>query len=133
MPYTYEFVRPPGAYLVTWSGEWTVDNLRSCLADLRADPNFRPGLNRLYDLRAISIRLNSEQVAAIAKALEAEDEKHGDRKVAYLAGDDITYGVLRMAVGHGILMRAQRWVMRDVDEAKDWAGLPHDYTLPADR
>ncbi len=133
MPYTFEFVRSPGAYVITWSVEWTVDDLRSCLADLRADPNFRLGLNRLHDLRTVSIRLNSKQVAAVSQGLEAEDDKHGDRRVAYFVGDDITYGVLRMAVGHGILMRAQQWVMRNADEAKDWVGLPADYVLPADR
>ena len=67
------------------------------------------------------------------REIRDRDGLHGKRRVAFVVDDDVSYGVLRMAVGHSVLAQFELRVVRDQDEAKEWIGLSTDYVLPADR
>ena len=133
MTYTYEFLSEAGCFVVTCSGRVSAQDMLELVVALESHPEFRPGLNRLVDFRSATMFLSAEQVAAISREIRDRDGLHGKRRVAFVVDDDVSYGVLRMAVGHSVLAQFELRVVRDQDEAKEWIGLSTDYVLPADR
>ena len=104
----------------TAEGVCTDTDLQEHLAGLTNDPNFKPFLNQLIDLRDVtSWELTT---SAFREAARGAPFGEGSRR-AFVVAKDLTYGMARM---YQILTDedpAKVSVFRDIVEANEWLGL----------
>ena len=131
--YRIEIFDDENVAVVTWTGDLTPSNFGAFYRVLAAYPGFRENLNRLYDFRGTSLNLSLDDFRSIFQNLRRSDDRHGDRKVAFLVRRDLHFGLMRMFMSVAEPLRADMGVFRDAGKAKAWLGLPAVFRLPANR
>ncbi len=96
-------------------------------------PGFRVGMSRFYDLRRTRLALTARELGALSARIQQDEHKHGERKVVFLTGNDLTFGVVRQFIVTAAPLAVDYHISRDADEAKHRVGLSPGYVLPADR
>ncbi len=111
----------------TAEGEFTTNELLSCLKEVVSHPDFKPGYRHLVDLR------NLYQFSARSDDLQqrVEDDKKmvdklGDSMIAMVSSGQYTYG---MTLIYKTLMDSPTCkvkTFRDITKARKWLGVPDD-------
>ncbi len=133
MPYTYEFVDQANCVVSTWTGERTLKDVAVFLGHLERHPKFRVGLNRLFDFRGSRTAFNLGDGRTLGYWVKHSDAVSGERRVAFLVDTDADDEVMRQFMSSASESKGEMHVTRDIEEARDWVGLPPKYVLPADR
>jgi len=92
--------------------------------EIEADPDFGPGMNRVWDERDCTIDVSHEDLARLAGIWAQSSARHGPRKLAYLVKDDLSWGFNRVFEAYRNNPELTYKLFRDYDEAKAWLGLP---------
>ncbi len=92
--------------------------------EIEADPDFGPGMNRVWDERDCTIDISHEDLARLAGIWAQSSANHGPRKLAYLVKDDLSWGFNRVFEAYRNNPELTYKLFRDYDEAKAWLGLP---------
>ena len=60
-----------GTVFSTFSGAVTVEEVRALAEALRDDPDFRPDLNQMIDLRATEVAISTDDIKGLARESQA--------------------------------------------------------------
>ena len=116
--------RPRGAFSVDYALSWTPTLLN--------DPRHRPGMHHIYDLSGMdSTGVAFDEMHALADAVRAR-QPLGIHLIAYVAPDDLGFGLVRMFLG--IVDADQprrRTVVRSTEEALLWVAERNMAVPPA--
>jgi len=116
---------PTGRFLrVRLSGDQTLESLLAALASMEEHPDFRPELNRLWDLSAATMAsLSRADFQRIAELTTARGVEPPGARVAVLVAHDVDFGLMRML---DLLTENRRpdelRTFRDRAEAERWLG-----------
>lgn len=105
---------------VRLSGPFEPEQVKTTVAELLADPNYRANMNALYDLRGLDIgAVTSDQLQRLS--YEIADPSWDGTRFALVADDDDVYGMARVYTAvAGESGDQQRRVFRDVGAAEGW-------------
>ena len=111
-----------GIRLYIFRGEPNDDTLFDCIREAWKDPEYDPEVPEVYDLRQMKAdHLSSQGIRNLAKLNE---EMHRDTKpvrVAFIAADDLGYGLARMSRPYIHDNRGENIrVFRDEESALEW-------------
>lgn len=114
--------------LTEFRGEFTDDDLRAHLHELRTNPQFHRAMRELIDLRGVTkVSVSSAMMSASAHWLI---HAHEARR-ALVAPTDLLFGLARMYQTHlGEVGASQLGVFRELGPALDWIGLDDEAELP---
>lgn len=101
-------------------GDDVLHMLGACLEDRRlASPH-----RELADLRgATAFGLDAAAVRAVAAFVKSAGDRFRGGKVAYVAEENVVYGIGRMFEVYAADLGLDFHVFRDVEAARDWLGL----------
>ncbi len=133
MAIEWEIVEPANCVVLTWDEAFEANEFMSFYNDFSGDPLFRPGMNRLCDMRKIKFTPGIEELRRLAANIRKGEPEHGRRKVVLLAGSDATFASLRQFMAVAFELDADYHVTRGLDEAIKLMGLAPAYVLPGDR
>lgn len=123
MPITYSIDNKRGVVLTTASGVLTDDELLNHKRQVTSDPNFKPGLVELSDIREITeLTVTTEGIRGFVRQDAADAERLEDFKLAIVASEDVVFGMGRMyqTMTGGNFSNVR--IFRHMDEAKEWLG-----------
>jgi hypothetical protein len=112
-----------------FQGEFTDDDIRAHLAELRANPRFHRWMRELVDLREVNeVSVSSRLLSASAHWLLHAPEA----RRAALAPTDLLFGLARMYQTHLSEIGASQFgVFRELEPALQWLGLRDEDELPS--
>ena len=98
-----------------------------------ADPDFRTGLDRLTDLSSVTMNSTStEGGRSLARAAMHRGSTWGKRLAIVVSGD-VGFGFARQYQSMQVEPPCEIRVFRNVEDAKEWLGIPSDYDAWAKR
>jgi hypothetical protein len=135
---TISFPAAKGRVVVTASGELSASDITEAAARVYADPQFRAGMDSLLDIRKAQQNVSPDEVRTMVEAVARNMELRGKGRCAVVTGNDVDYGMARIARVHMELVGIELMVFRDFEEATrwlDWEGAreAHAQSLPQDR
>jgi hypothetical protein len=121
MTITWHIDEAAGLVTVRVVGPLTLDDARSALVELYAQPSYRPPIVDLWDLRAAQIDSNPGDVQAFVRFIQTNRGEHGTERTALVIADMVDFGISRMYQAHAeaslpISVRA----FTKLDEAYEW-------------
>ena len=124
MPITYTIDSAQSLVLTMATGVLTSKELLEHKERLVEDPQFRPDMLELSDVRDITgLEVTPEAIRQFVQKDADHAEKLGDHKMAIVVRTDIVFGMARMYE----MMTSQNLpgvgVFRDLNEARKWLGL----------
>ncbi len=105
--------------LYTIREPWTLDNILREIEDTLADPRYGPGMVSLVDQRAAGRAPTSSELRHWASFVE---RRHAllPRRRAALVGDDVYYGMNRVAAAMIDITGIELHPFREISEAVTW-------------
>jgi len=111
-------------------GEVSVEEYTAFLDAVVSDPAYQPSFTWIYDVTDAQTP-SGEFVREIARVDASRGELFGGTRQAIVVSSEAQFGMARM---YEILvdeLPGPRQVCRSLDEAREWLGLPEDWTPPA--
>lgn len=125
MPLRYRIDLANGVIWTSASGEVNDEDVFEYRRAQLTDPDFRPGLLELADVRGVeSLNVTSEGISRLAGADATHSMDERTRRLAIVASSDHVYGMARMYQTMTALHRPEVAVFRDYAEACVWLGIP---------
>ena len=123
MPMTYELDLEAGLVRMRGQGDVTDQDMVDCVARLRADPDLRPHMNTLSDMRGIRVAFTSDGIARMIEVMEATRDRRDRAKAAIVADSDVAYGMARMfEMSADGRVEPSFHIFRTMESALDWLG-----------
>jgi hypothetical protein len=124
MPVDIRLDAEAGIVYTTIEGLYTAGELLAAFEVLFDNPDFRPGLKGIADLRKAETYPPATDVMRIARYLIEHEEKIGKSRTAVLISGDVSFGTTRMFQAYaddsiGIETR----IFYEMEEARRWLGL----------
>jgi hypothetical protein len=105
------------------SGEVSPRVAQTTLTALFKNPEFRPGMAIVWDLRRGGLKLFTEEsIRATVEFVAQRLATRGHGKGALVVSQQVDYGIGRMFEAYTDQVPAELRVFRDFDEAMGWAG-----------
>ena len=106
---------------VSVAGSMTVQRFLKIMRALFADPEFRPGMGILCDLRDVRSKgIDARSLDTFYGFCAATSKDRGDSRMALVVKSDLGYGLSRAAQARGDLSDFKIGVFRDLSEAEAW-------------
>ncbi len=105
-------------------GVLTGDGLLAHRATLVSDPNVDLDHRQLWDFRGVTEVAVSRK--ALTELLESKSPFGGAARRAFVAGNDVDYGTLKMFQLLRGTCTGEIMVFRDIHEARKWLAIPDD-------
>ena len=121
MAIEYTIDRNAGLILTRASGTLTDAELLTFKRQLTSDPDFRPGMKELSDVRNVQrFEVTSHGITCLVGQDQADGPKILGHRLAIVATDDAIFGMARMyqALTEKTMQNVR--VFRDVGQAKAW-------------
>ncbi len=128
MPLAYRIDVARGVVFTYGSGVLTDEDVLGFKNRLAKDPDFRPDMVELSDIRdVVELRVTPAGIARMLDADRREERTRGAR-LAILASDDLAYGMARMYAQRATIQEEDPRVgiFRNEAEARAWLGLTDD-------
>lgn len=108
--------------VVTLTGEFTVESFREFYEQLLNDPNFRSGMNLLWDTRKVCFQsLTPESLRLFQGYIISRLPRRGKSRSAVVIDEDYAFGMMRMfEQSNENMIPIQFQVYRDVHPAREW-------------
>ena len=108
-----------GLRIHTVSGEMTYDDVSRTLKAVNSEPEFRPELNVLWDLRGAALKMFSS--SDVGKVVDVVRGNWTGARAALVVARDADFGLARMyELQHDTAASGEIRVFRDLEEAKAW-------------
>lgn len=124
MPVDHQINRELGIVFSRAWGVLTDDDLLEQQRCLRKDPDFKPSLNQLFDLREVTdVQVTGNGIRALAE----RDLFHPDARRAFIVhpGAQLMFGLMRMFENLTAEFPDEMRVQFDhIGKAREWLGLP---------
>jgi hypothetical protein len=104
------------------TGKFVIDDLKAAYAYTFDHPDYTPSMPALWDLLDADIAdVSSEVLREVVKLVQTVSEDRGSGyKVAFVAPDDISYGITSMFKAYGDNLSFRMSIFRNMDEATSW-------------
>lgn len=122
MPTIYVIDKEAGILYRTLSGVVTTDELLESFDEALRDPNYRPGMHMLADMREVTTTAHKADVARVASYVKGHLEEIGPLKVAVVAPTAASFGLIRMLQAYLEGAPVDLGVFREMGEAEEWLG-----------
>jgi len=112
------------------TGRVTADVFCNAMHALYGDPEWRPGMQALWDLRFIDqLIIVPEDISDILAVVDSLRDVLGTGNAAFVTSQEPVHSVARLLVLHSQVPQRDRRVFRDIGDALDWLGvtLPDEY------
>ena len=127
MSYHFEIDPSLGVVYFSARGVFTSEDLFSCIQEVVADPDFKPGYHHLVDLREVEQHsTRGEEIARRVAIDKAMAERIGTAKFALVSSALQVYGMTKM---YEILAKEAPFEVRtfvSMAKARLWLGLPEE-------
>jgi hypothetical protein len=123
MPLTYTVDSEADLVRLTGSGTVTDQDVVSCISALRDDPELRPGMDALSDMREIEVAFTSQGIVAIKELLDRAGPEVRVRRIATVTDSLVAYGMGRVTEALLDETTLKYRVFREMDEALVWLGV----------
>jgi len=120
MPADYTIDKQEGVVYATIWGDLTAEDVTAARMRLKADPDFSPGMKQLIDGRGLTDWVPTGTETSM---LATHDPFGSGAQRAFVASEDVFYGMFRM---YQILTDSPEIrvaVFRDMEEAREWLGI----------
>ena len=114
------------AGLITFkvTGELVLDEIREALERTYNHPDFRLGMNSLWEIKEGTIGVTATQLPDLIRLLEGFVEKRGtDYKVAIVVRGNLDFGLSTIFQMHSYSLPFEVKVFQSRTQARDWLGL----------
>lgn len=100
----------------------SLEEIKAALDALWENPDFRPTMNTLWDVRDANVaEWSAEGIQAVARYVEKHAEQRGiGYRSAIVVAQDVAFGLSRMYEAYGYDLPLNLRVFRDIDEARRW-------------
>lgn len=123
MSHTIALNRELGVIVLRATARMEFAELSRVFAEILEIPGFTHGLSMIADFREGQTQVSTEQIRQLAGIAHAMDGQWGVAKWAILAGNDLTYALVRMFGALTSDCKVTTQVFRDLPAAGDWLGL----------
>jgi len=123
MPITSRIDQTAGVIVCTVKGEPSIEHFGGAVDEYLRHPNFKPGMNALWDLRTAVLENFSpnKSMSRVAQAFgRIRDERGSGYKLALVATSDLEFGLSRQYEALMDRLPFTVQVFRDYDEAWRW-------------
>jgi hypothetical protein len=122
MPYSMRIDTERGVVVRKVTGPLSVDEIFAARQDVLKHPEFRPGMNALWDLSEASLmNLDMDEVRAVVGRAQQEGDAYGtDYRAAVVVPKDIDYGITRQFEAVATNVPFVVMAFRSVEEALQW-------------
>ncbi len=100
------------------------------MREIEEDLEFRPGFDRICDLRRASIDLPTNQLRGIAEIEMALAARECYRRTAVIVADNLSYGMMRMVTSLADLAETSYRIFDDPEAALAWLQVPGEEATP---
>lgn len=121
MPISYQIDEEHNLVLTTGSGVITDEDILQHKNRLLSDPNFKPGMRELSDLRGIErLDVTPDGVMKMVQHDETHAPEVTAHRLAIVASKDVVYGMARMyqSLTEQIVVNVR--IFRDFEAARAW-------------
>jgi hypothetical protein len=124
MPITYRIDQEHDVVWTNATGVLTDADLLAHKSRLINDPDFKPGLRELSDVRAVDrLEVTPNGISQFVARDKADSAKLHDHKLAIVASADVVYGMARMYQTLSDDETQHVMVFRTIPEATAWLGI----------
>ena len=124
MPISYRIDVERNLVLTTGSGTLTDNDIIQFKARLLQDPDFKPGMKELSDIRGIDqLDITPSGVQAMVQQDARNSAEVASHKLALVVSKEVAYGMARMYQTLTQSNIETVGVFRDIDEARAWLQL----------
>jgi len=120
MPVECRLDAEAGIVYTVVSGEIGASDIIEAVEELFRNPDFRPGLIGLADLRSYTWRSEMSDIRRVAQFMIANGSKIGRSRTAIVVASDYSYGMSRMYEAFAAASPIKVKIFRDMDEAVAW-------------
>lgn len=113
-----------------YTGVVALDELDAVREEIESHPQFRPGLDRLWDERDCDIQMSHDDLTRLATSWAATGVDHGKRKLAYLVNKGLSWGFNRVFEAYRANPKLDYQMFHDFESAKQWLALPDELDDP---
>lgn len=126
MPMSYTIDGDANVIKLTGDGLLTDQEMVDCVDAMRRDPELKPGMNSLSDMRRIEVGFTSTGVGKMLEVMRATEHMRGEARAAIVVTEDVAFGMARMfeMKTEGSELQPEFRVFRDIDEAVGWLQSP---------
>jgi hypothetical protein len=108
---------------VTGIGRLTYHDIKSSFEERLSHPQYKPGIDILYDLRAASIDITLQEIKqAMILFKNRQAERGAGFRFAIVTSTVGTYGISHLYQAYAEELPEEIRVFRDIAEAKQWLG-----------
>jgi hypothetical protein len=115
--------------IIKFGGTIGAEDFLKAVLDIESSDGYKPSMNRLFDYRFAGTNFGTSDVVSLSGWAHTRGYANQHRKVAHLAEDDATFGLLRVLIAHSSGFSSNLLVTRDPEEACNWVGLTTKYAL----
>jgi hypothetical protein len=124
MPVDIEIDREAaGVGLITYTvtGELDLEELRDALEAVYEDPDFRPGMHALWQIKEGTIEVTATELPALISLLEERTEKRGSGyKAAIVVRGNLDFGLSTVFQMHAYTLPFEVKVFQSLTQARRW-------------
>lgn len=121
MPISYQIDVKHQLVLTTASGTLTDDDVLQFKFRLVRDPDFRPGMSELSDIRNVEkIEVTTIGIRQMVEQDKKDAKFIASHRLAMVASDDVVYGMARMYQTLTESTMDNVKIFRDINEAHAW-------------
>ncbi len=103
-------------------GPLTFDFLKSAFSAIMNHPEYKPGMNRFFDLRECDMsQMSSDDWGAYGQFVKSLETTPGKVKAVALVARDLEYGMIRLFQSvSDFVLPSETFVTKDSQEAERW-------------
>ena len=116
--------------IARFTGRTGFQDLDEVRVAIENSPQFRPGLNRIWDERDAIIETSADDLKALATNWNASSVNHGKRKIAYLVDESLHWGFNRQFESLRNSPDAEFGIFTNFDELRGFLELPIEFPDP---
>jgi hypothetical protein len=124
MPIALDFDPVTGLNVNTAHVVVSSDDVYNHIRTLVVHPLYQRGCDKLCDFREGTLRLAMDAIPKMKNLVQELSEELRGGKWAIVVSDDFAYGMGRMFSILGSFSRVEIEIFRDMDDAREWLGLP---------
>ena len=112
-----------GVGLITYTvtGELVLDELRAALEGVYTNPEFRPGMHALWQIKEGPIGVTATELPGLINLLEERTEKRGTGyKAAIVVRGNLDFGLSTLLQMHAYSLPFEIKVFQSLTQAKQW-------------
>jgi hypothetical protein len=124
MPLKFEIDPQANLITVTGTGRLTYHDFKAGFEERLGHPQYKPGMDILYDLQAASIDITLQEIKqGTAFFKNRQQERGAGFRFAIVVSTVGTYGISHLYQAYAEELPEEIRVFRDMAEAKQWLGM----------